>query len=97
MPETMKKNTGLHLIKWSDDKLNRKGFVDWQSFKHPSLGNVEIGGFVPYIKINPPTLEIEKILDVQTNFCIELMKRVAELKVKDINVRLIENNLNKKS
>jgi len=84
-----------HSLKWSDDKLNGKGFVNWQPYKHPTLGDVEIGGFVPFVKINPPVSEIDKILSVQTNFFIELMQQVAELRINDITVRRIENNLYK--
>ncbi|MFC1575855.1 hypothetical protein ACFL5A_04355, partial [Gemmatimonadota bacterium] len=29
-------------------------FVDWSTFQHPDLGEVEIGGFIPYATTNPP-------------------------------------------
>lgn len=30
------------------------GFVAWEAFDHPTLGAVEIGGFHPYMAVNPP-------------------------------------------
>jgi hypothetical protein len=40
-----------------------EGFVAWKAFEHPTLGPVEIGGFRPGIRTNPPTaLGIEKDL-----------------------------------
>ncbi len=35
----------LKLIKWNDEKLGGKGFINWQEFEHPQLGTVEIGGW----------------------------------------------------
>ncbi len=35
----------LKLLKWNDEKLGGKGFIDWQPFHHPQLGEVEIGGW----------------------------------------------------
>ena len=35
----------LKLLRWSDQALAGEGFVAWQSFDHPQLGPVEIGGF----------------------------------------------------
>lgn len=36
-----------YLLTWSETALQGKGFVNWTLFKHPSLGEVEIGGFIP--------------------------------------------------
>jgi murein tripeptide amidase MpaA len=33
------------LLRWNDDVLNGKGFVDWHAFEHPQLGKVELGGW----------------------------------------------------
>lgn len=35
----------LALIRWSDEQLAGKGFVDWYPFDHPQLGPVELGGW----------------------------------------------------
>ncbi len=35
----------LKLMQWNDEKLGGKGFIDWQTFEHPQLGVVEIGGW----------------------------------------------------
>ncbi len=45
----------LKLLKWSDDKLGGKGYVDWYPFEHPQLGAVELGGWDRmYAFRNPP-------------------------------------------
>lgn len=35
----------LKLLKWNDEVLKGRGYVDWYPFKHPQLGNVELGGW----------------------------------------------------
>jgi len=35
----------LALLRWNDDVLGGRGFVDWHPFEHPQLGPVEIGGW----------------------------------------------------
>ena len=38
------------LLAFSDKDLQGAGFVAWTPFKHPQLGDVEIGGFAPYAR-----------------------------------------------
>jgi hypothetical protein len=33
-------------LRWNDEELGGKAFVDWKPYDHPQLGKVEIGGFV---------------------------------------------------
>ncbi|MBK8025735.1 MAG: carboxypeptidase [Chloroflexi bacterium] len=35
----------LKLLKWSDEKLDGKGYVDWYPFDHPQLGRIDLGGW----------------------------------------------------
>jgi murein tripeptide amidase MpaA len=35
----------LKLLKWNDEALKGKGFVDWYPFDHPQLGRIELGGW----------------------------------------------------
>ncbi len=45
----------VQMLKWSDEKLGGKGYIDWQPFEHPQLGPVEIGGWDGmYAFRNPP-------------------------------------------
>jgi len=82
-----------YILKWSDSVLKGKGFVNWTHYKHPTLGDVEIGGFVPYLKITPPPSEIEKTISFHADFYIGLMNRLPELKIKDTQVKTLEDGL----
>ena len=50
----------LRLVRWmAAEKID--GFIAWQPFKHPELGDVEIGGFRPYVYSNPPAVKIAEL------------------------------------
>ncbi|MBS1719762.1 MAG: carboxypeptidase [Armatimonadetes bacterium] len=50
----------IMLLKWSDEKLDGKGYVDWKPFNHPQLGEVEIGGWDSHYAFrNPPPQFLE--------------------------------------
>jgi len=50
----------LKLLKWSDEKLDGKGHIDWFPFEHPQLGAVELGGWDSlYAFRNPPLNYLE--------------------------------------
>lgn len=51
----------LKLMKWNDEALGGKGFVDWYAFDHPQLGKVELGGWDNMNSwTNPPAAFLEK-------------------------------------
>lgn len=78
-------------LKWNDEKLGGKGFKNWQSFNHPQLGQVEIGGWdTKFTRQNPPVEmlkeEIEKYVPWMT-WLAEISPRVV---IRESNVRVIE-------
>ncbi|MGD9347523.1 MAG: M14 family metallopeptidase, partial [Candidatus Aminicenantes bacterium] len=40
-------------FKWNDEEMDGKLFVDWHPYEHPTLGPVEIGGWI-WRKTSPP-------------------------------------------
>lgn len=63
------------------DKSKVKGFVDWQTFDHPELGEVEIGGFAPYQINNPPASKIEELGEAHAKFALWLSGLYAKVKI----------------
>jgi murein tripeptide amidase MpaA len=45
------------LLKWNDEVLKGKGYVDWYPYKHPQLGPVELGGWDSMNTWSNPPLE----------------------------------------
>jgi murein tripeptide amidase MpaA len=49
----------IKLLKYNDEHLGGKGFIDWKPFDHPQLGHVEIGGWTHmYTFRNPPPASV---------------------------------------
>jgi len=51
----------IKMLKWNDEVLKGKGYVDWYAYKHPQLGKVELGGWdTMHMWTNPPLEFLEK-------------------------------------
>lgn len=73
-------------LAFSDQKLAGTGFIPWKTYKHPSLGEVEIGGFNPFIDTAPPPAMLDSLLDLQLPYLFELVKRLPRLMLTDLKV-----------
>jgi hypothetical protein len=62
-------------LEYSDRDRDGAGFVEWTPFDHPTLGPVEIGGFVPGFRMNPPAEALDDLAERQTRFAADLIER----------------------
>jgi hypothetical protein len=65
-------------LKYDEDRVkagDAPGFVNWQPFHHPQLGDVEIGGWTPGFKLNPPASELPRLVGEQTKFVGALLAK----------------------
>jgi hypothetical protein len=83
----------LDALNWSDTNLDGKGFVPWSPFEHPTLGAVEIGGFVPYVKSLPPPGQIAATIGPQVDFYLRQMDKVAGLAIQETQVKRLDDSL----
>ena len=81
------------ILAWIDKSLNGKGFIPWKKFNHPTLGEVEIGGFVPYIQTAPPLKLVEKNLKADENFALELAKKLPKLTIRKVKIQKLDKNI----
>jgi hypothetical protein len=75
------------LLAWSDKELEGRGFVDWQACEHPTLGEIEIGGFVPFTDNSPPPGIVEDLLRGQVPWVFEVAQKMARIKFTDSKVK----------
>lgn len=73
----------LARLAFSDKKLEGRGFVNWKPHKHPALGEVEIGGFVPFSGNTPPFNMVDSLLNLHLPFIFELVKKLPKLQIID--------------
>jgi hypothetical protein len=69
------------LLAFSDKVLGGKGFVAWAPFKHPTLGDVEIGGAVPYVDSTPPPSMIKELVEGQVPWVFDLAAKLPRVRI----------------
>jgi hypothetical protein len=74
------------LLDYSDRELNGEGFVNWEKYNHPELGEVEIGGFVPYFDKNPLFSSADTIIDNQIPWIFEIVNELPSLKIYEVKI-----------
>ncbi len=68
------------LLAFSENYLDGEGFVEWKEYDHPTLGKLEIGGFKPYIGINPPFEFADSLINLKVPFVLKLVENLPQLK-----------------
>jgi hypothetical protein len=71
------------LLAYSDNTLGGKGFANWKPFTHPTLGQVEIGGYVPFMENTPQPGMIDSLCKTQLPWLLKLTTKLPEIKFMD--------------
>lgn len=82
------KNDGdeLKQLLWNDHAMGGSAFVPWTKVRHPTLGEVEVGGFKPYVRSNPPLAEVGELARKHSDHLAALGGLFAQLRVADVKV-----------
>ncbi len=83
---------GLILLKWIDNELDGKGFVNWKRFDHPQLGPVEIGGIKKFVLNNPPEKFLEDECKKVFMFPLMFASLLPFIRVSSLAGKKIENH-----
>jgi hypothetical protein len=76
------KITEVESLRWNDEELGGRYFINWHPFAHPQLGAVEIGGFNPkFFRQNPPPEKLEEWAVKEANFNFLLAKSLPQAKI----------------
>ncbi|MCA9279788.1 MAG: hypothetical protein H6815_09400 [Phycisphaeraceae bacterium] len=77
-----------YLDEHASDDGSIRGFVEWTTFEHPTLGTVEIGGMVPGVFFNPAVsdgadhaLLMAKLVDQQAEFIAKLASMMPKVTI----------------
>lgn len=82
----------LRLVRWMDAD-NVDGFIAWQPFRHPTLGEVEIGGFRPYALSNPGAAKIAELGKSHTEFVTYLSGLFPKVSIASTSVSTLGGGL----
>ncbi len=64
------------------------GFANWKELAHPDFPDrkVEVGGFRPFLRLNPPARELDALADKHLKFLVKLGELMPRVKLEHIKV-----------
>lgn len=65
---------------------NPDAYVQWQPYDHPTLGQVEIGGMIPYSTVAPPMDSVSELIGKQLPFVRELAKLLPKITIEKVDI-----------
>lgn len=70
-------------------------FVEWSEVSHPDFPDrtVEVGGFAPFARINPPASELDSVLVQQQRFIIALAGLLPSVTLRDVEVESLSEGV----
>lgn len=74
----------LNALRWfAQQQID--GFVPWQAIEHPDFPHrkVEIGGFRPFVRINPPAKELDPLGEVHWRYVRRLTEMLPVLAIRE--------------
>jgi hypothetical protein len=83
--------TPLEQLRTIDEELGGKYFTPWHKFNHPTLGEVEIGGFNPkFWNQNPPPELLEEWAKKEAMFNLFLYKSLPQVKIVSTKIQPVK-------
>jgi len=73
-------------LKWNDEELDDKLYIDWHKFDHPTLGEVEIGGWKRRKTSPPEGALIQKECEMGNNFVIYLAAQAPKIMIGETKI-----------
>lgn len=90
------KNNDVDFIRWAE-KEGLDVFVPWKKITHPDFPGktVEVGGFKPFARTNPPANYINKAAADHTKFLVKLAQARPELDLVDLKTESLDNGVSR--
>ena len=83
------------LLAWSDKHWEGNGFVKWQKAEHATLGEVEIGGYVPYLTTTPKPELIDSLAKTQLPWLLQLSTKLPDIAFASEKITKLGNGIYK--
>jgi hypothetical protein len=90
-----KDNYDLRYIKWADSMKIRDYFLPWAAYAHPDFPNqtLEIGGFKPYVRYNPPVEYLDSAVLKHVKFIGDLVQSMPVLAFTQVKTEALGNEI----
>lgn len=85
--EDAKPSDDAKRLRWFDANAAVAGFRPWTAAKHPTLGDVELGGFAPYALVEPPAEKRAQIAATALKLLVSLGDALPRARVVEAEAR----------
>jgi murein tripeptide amidase MpaA len=75
------------VMKFNDLLLFKEAFVEWKPYKHPTYGDIEIGGMKHLMGRNPPSFLLEEECHRNMAFTLYHASHLEEIEFRDVEVK----------
>ncbi len=75
------------LKNYIENILKGRGVIKWQKFNHPQLGEVEIGGIVPFVEDIPPYSKVKENSKLINDTFDLLLKKLPNIKFEGLKIK----------
>jgi len=88
-------NADINFLRWADSTQQQNYFLDWSRIDHPDFPDheVEIGGFMPYVRNNPPEDILDSLAQTHNEFIVWLARQRPVIKVINLKKEKISKNV----
>ncbi len=80
------------LLAWVDGTYGAAGFQPWKPFVHGEMGTVQIGGFMPLVRKNPPASELAGLIDHYSVFIDSLAPDFARIEWSEVSYKALDDH-----
>jgi len=75
------------MLRWVDKEFHGEGWVDWKPYKHPTYGDIEIGGtFKKYVRRATPGKYLEQLAMKMNDWSLYLAYNLPLIKVSSVKI-----------
>jgi hypothetical protein len=77
------KNADVDFLRWAEKNASGNVFVPWQQVSHPSFNGkkAEVGGFRPFVKLNPPFNMVDSLARLNNQFIVKLAGMAPQVQI----------------
>jgi hypothetical protein len=85
----------IRYVKWADSMKIQDYFIPWTKIDHPDFPGeeVEIGGFKPYVRYNPPTSYLDENITKHVQFLGSFIESMPRLSFESIKVEKLDQKV----
>ncbi len=85
----------VRYVKWADSMKIKDYFIPWSTIKHPDFpdNEVEVGGFKPYVRYNPPVEFLDESISKHFTFMENYLRALPKLQFDFVKVDKLEGQM----